>query len=551
MLLSQGLLEHRSFALDRYNIPRLPPEYHDHTWKNGHIHQLEIVDKHLYYYMPPGSSVLSVPYVAALNLFGISPRNPDGSYNPFAERTIQVSLAALLMAIFSVVAFYTARLLLPISWSLVVAFGSALGTQVWSTTSRSLWADTWGVLLLSVVAYLMLADGIGKRRLNPFVAATLLAWTYFVRPSNAVVVMAVTVYVMLARRQIFWRYALSGAIWGCVLVVYSWIHYHAVLPTYFRVNQRLSFSHFFTAIAGNLISPSRGLFVFVPITLGILFIVWRHRQTVVSKPLLFLALTVIALYVLVISTFNPWWAGASFGPRYLSPVVPWFVVLAVLGLDALRRSAAAVNQRITLVFAGLLLFLSVTINAFGALSWRAWMWNAHGDIDHDAKKVWSLKYPQLLAPFKRPPLPDQFPAMPELIELSAPDATKYLGYGWSSAEQGFRWTQGEEAIIVFATSNHDDLKMSVSLTPFIVAGRLDHQRLEVFLNASSIKNLELKSDQVEVYEFQLPKALLQKKNIITFRLPDAKSPISFQLSQDDRRLGVAVQWIRFESIGTR
>lgn len=551
MLLSQGLLEHRSFALDRYKIPRLPPEYHDHTWKNGHIHQLEVVDQHLYYYMPPGSSVLSVPYVAALNLFGISPRNPDGSYNPFAERRIQVGLAALLMAVFSVVAFYTARLLLPLSWSLVVAYGSALGTQVWSTTSRSLWADTWGVLLLSLVVYLLLADGIGKRRLNPFLVATLLAWTYFVRPSNAVVVLAVTFYVILIRSQVFRKYALTGAVWICVFVFYSWIHYHAVLPTYFRVNQRLSFSHFSTAIAGNLISPSRGLFVFVPITLGILFIVWRYRQTVVSRPLLFLALTVIALYVLVISTFNPWWAGASFGPRYLSPVVPWFGLLAVLGLDALRRSAPARIHRATLALAGVLLFLSVTINAFGALSWRAWMWNAHGDIDHDAKKVWSLKYPQLLAPFKRPPLPDQFPTLPELIELSAPDATKYLGYGWSGAEPGFRWTEGEEATIIFAASNHNDLKMSVSLTPFLAAGRLDRQRLEVVLNQSSIKSLELENNQADVYEFQLPKALLKERNVVTFRLPDATSPITFQLSQDERRLGVAVQWIRFETMGAR
>src|SRR5438132_1747144 len=82
MLLSESLLRHRSFALDNYNIPRLTPRYHDNTFKNGEMYQLELVDPHLYYYFPPGSSVLSLPYVALMNAFGVSAAKPDGTYNP-------------------------------------------------------------------------------------------------------------------------------------------------------------------------------------------------------------------------------------------------------------------------------------------------------------------------------------------------------------------------------------------------------------------------------------------------------------------------------------
>src|SRR5688572_15624223 len=110
MLLSESLLYHRSFKLDNYNIPRLAPAYHDHTWKNGNIPQIELVDNHLYLYRPPGSSLLSLPYVALLNFFGISAANSDGTYNPRGEMQIETSLAALLMASLAVVFLLTSRL---------------------------------------------------------------------------------------------------------------------------------------------------------------------------------------------------------------------------------------------------------------------------------------------------------------------------------------------------------------------------------------------------------------------------------------------------------
>src|SRR3989442_15553006 len=68
MLLSQDLLEHRSFLLDHYAIPRLTPEFHYNTIMNGAIHQIELRDGHFYYYFPPGASVLSIPFVAVMKV---------------------------------------------------------------------------------------------------------------------------------------------------------------------------------------------------------------------------------------------------------------------------------------------------------------------------------------------------------------------------------------------------------------------------------------------------------------------------------------------------
>src|SRR6266487_314664 len=64
MLLTQSLIEHRTFSLDRYSIPRLEPTPRGYYVQDGNIYQLELIGDHIYYHLPPGSSVLSLPYVA-------------------------------------------------------------------------------------------------------------------------------------------------------------------------------------------------------------------------------------------------------------------------------------------------------------------------------------------------------------------------------------------------------------------------------------------------------------------------------------------------------
>lgn len=167
MLLSESLIHHRSFTLDRYNIPRLRLTQQLFHVSNGSIYQLELVDNRIYYFWPPGTSVLSVPFVALMNTSGVSATNADGSYNPDGEVIIQARLAALLMAALASLFYFTSRLLLPPGWSLLLSLGTALGTQIWSTASRALWSDTWGIFLLGFVVLSLVAQELGIYRLRP------------------------------------------------------------------------------------------------------------------------------------------------------------------------------------------------------------------------------------------------------------------------------------------------------------------------------------------------------------------------------------------------
>lgn len=404
MLVSQSLIEHGSFQLDHYALPRYEPVWHGYYYKNGPIYQLEITRGHIYYHLPPGSSILSTPFVAVLKIFGVSAAFPDGTYDPQGEARIESGLAALLMATLAVIFFFTARLILPLWWSVTVALGGALGTQVYSTASRALWSETWGILLLGIVVYLLLRHGIGKREFNPIVLATLLSWMYFVRATFSVHIFFITVYLLIFHRRLFLRYAITGAAWLAGFVLYSWLNFGQLLPNYYRAS-RLQFDVFWEALAGNLFSPSRGVLVYVPVLFFVAFMLVRYRLYLFHRRLLWLSLAIIAGHLVIVSSFNHWWGGHSFGPRFMTGVVPWFVLLGTFGIEAMLKwreergaTASRAKWHSQLACGALLLVLSAFINTRGATSHATWLWNVRPlGIDEHPERLWDWSQPQFLA----------------------------------------------------------------------------------------------------------------------------------------------------------
>jgi hypothetical protein len=404
MLLTQSLLDRGIFRLDHYALPRHEPEWNKTHFEYGD-YRLEASRGHVYYYHPPGSPVLSVPFVALLNHFGLSAVGADNAYDHQGEVKIETILAAFLMAALSCLFFYTARCILPTGWSVFVALGGALGTQVYSTASRALWSHTWGILLLGIVVFLLLRREARQRGFSPVLLASLLSWLYFIRPTFAVSILVVSVYLLLFERRLFPRYAVTGALWLLVFVLYSWTHFGQLLPSYYHLVSRLNPEHLPEALAANLISPSRGLLIYVPILLFVAFLLVRHRGQIVHRRLVWLSLIIIGADLAVVSLFPVWWAGHSFGARFMTGAVPWFVLLGTLGLRAsltwlgVRAADSLASWRAQCVFGVSLLVLSVLINASGAIQQATWEWNEGPplDIDFYPERVWDWRRPQFLA----------------------------------------------------------------------------------------------------------------------------------------------------------
>jgi hypothetical protein len=558
MLLSESLLYHGSFELGHYAIPHEEPKWFRYYFQNGEIYQLEAVNGRLYYNFPPGSSILSIPFVAVANALGVSAANSDGTYNPRGEEKIERVLAAILAAGLVCLFFYLARLVLPIWWSVLVAIGGGLGTQVWSTASRSLWSDTWGSFLLGVVLLMLFGAATGRFRMRPILLATLLSWMYFARPTFAVHIIGITVYVFLYYRSLLIRYAVTGAIWLALFISYSWHLYGHLLPSYYRAS-RLQSQLFWTALAANLISPARGLLVYVPVVFFIGYLLARYWRRIVYPRLAVLSLAIVAMQILSVSGLLHWWGGASFGARFSTGLVPWFVLLAIIGLQArlgARWESDVLKtwaRKLELAAGAGLLLISVCINGLGATSTATWIWNARpSNIDDHPERNWDWRQPQFLAGFLDPPRPRITPiATGDLIDFSKPDADAYLWYGWSPAEKESRWTEGREAALIFRLNAIQDLLFSATLHAFAPPGQHLEQRVDVKLNGTTIQNLSFKDDARHEISFALPAKLLRLENTLAFSLPDAASPNSLQLGDDRRELGIAVYWIQFSFPGAQ
>lgn len=539
MMLSQSLLDHGSFALDHYTLQP--------------VYQLETVDGHTYYQFPPGSSVLSVPFVWVLNRFGVSAVKADGTYNPRGEVMIEAGLAALLMATLAVIFFFTARFTLPPGWSAVVALGGALGTQVYSTASRALWSETWGILLLGIAIFLLLAHEIGKRRLSPVLFASLLSWMYFVRPTFAVPIAALSVYLLLFHRTLLVRYAATGAAWLAGFVFYSWLHYGQLLPSYYRAD-RLLFNVFWTALAGNLISPARGLFVYVPVLLFVAYLLVRYRKFLSHTRLVWLSLSIVVVHLIVVSGFPHWWGGHSFGPRFTTGLVPWLVLLAILGIRAMlswreqqtAQSSRSLAWRVQLFLGGALLMLSVVINTLGATSHATWLWNIRPrGVDEHPERLWDWRQPQFLAGYLPFPAPKIFPLVGAArIDFTNPDADKYFWYGWNEGPPDARWAE-TKAAMVFALGDERPTTLHLNLTPYLVPGKLTAQRLGVTLNGQQLATFIISAPEAQLYTLALPREILRDKNTLTLDLPDATAPQKLGAEPDPRPRGIKLNWIEF------
>jgi hypothetical protein len=475
-----------------------------------------------------------------MNAFGVSSAHADGSYNPEGETRIQTGLASLLMAGLACVVFYTARLLLPLSWSAIIALGTAFGTQVWSTASRALWSDTWAIFLLAVSLYLLLADAMGKRKLNPILLASLLAWTYFVRPTNAISVVAIAFYVFLQRRDRFVPFFLAGLGWLAGFLFYSWYHFQQLLPNYFRPG-RLNFSSFWTAFAGNLISPSRGLLVYLPVVLFIIYLAVRYRRTVCANRVSYLALPVIVVHLIVVAGFTPWNGGFCYGPRYTTGLVPWFALIGIQGVQGLIEHGRKTKP----LWAGaVLLGISVFLNARGATSYETWMWNIWPDnVDQVPAKIWDWKRPQFLAGLVAPPLPEPLPVLTDRLEFGSDVADRFIWYGWSWGEKTGRWSDGQEAALAFAVPERRNSILLIRLGAFVVKDKLNEQHVTVFFNNSRIQDLIISEEPAREYKFSIERQLLRAQNTLVFSLHDAASPRSLGLSSDQRRLAIRIESI--------
>jgi hypothetical protein len=224
-------------------------------------------------------------------------------------------------------------------WSLPLAMVFAFGTNTWMISSQALWQHGSGELLIALALLLVVAPA------SPVRTALLGAVCVFMagnRPPDALIAGAIVLFIVWSRRRSS-LWLLAGAVVPLAALLYynldfighvggGYGYVVANSPKFFRLD--------WSGVAGLLVSPARGLLVFSPFLVFIpMGLIQRLRAPGSRGLALALSFAVAAQFVLYSQT--DWRAGVSWGPRYLTdllPILVWMLAPAPLLLRPLART---------------------------------------------------------------------------------------------------------------------------------------------------------------------------------------------------------------------
>ena len=391
LLVSQNILENGSLRVDAYR-PAIEGQL------AGYIDGVLVhLDEHIYYYFPVGTPIFAVPFVWLVNQFGL-----DMS-NRVDERQAQNLFSALVAAILCLVIYATGRSYLDSLPSLIITAVIVLGSSLVSTVSTALWSMDLAALFVALGLWLVARFDSGRSEsLHPLLLGTFLFAAYLCRPSTAVFIAAILVYLLVTNRSAWLGTAAVSAALLVLFFLFSRFEYGQWLPPYYNETGRFQLERapLWIALYGNLLSPSRGLLIFspflVPVAVGAAACFGRLRK----RPLFWLILAWLVFLLLLLARATKWWGGYAFGPRLLTEIMPGMALLAVLVWREVARSSRPA-LRAGLAGAFFLLGLAgIWINAYQALfnQYTAW-WNGAiaPDVDRRPDYLLNWDYPQFLA----------------------------------------------------------------------------------------------------------------------------------------------------------
>ena len=358
-------------------------------------------------------ALMLIPSVVALDVahaIGIGPRSAAVANGGHMDVIQQLS-ASVLVALVVVLVFAISFNRLNPALSLkrrrtvagVVAFGFAFGTAAWSTASRAMWQHGPSLFFLAIaclcIQHLLSETAVEGPRLK-WTAACLgaaVAASFTCRPTNAVAVLGFTIFVALRLRKQLKRYLVGAFAIAVPWLMINTATYGSALPRYYRAGKVGLHEDYGLALATNLVSPARGLLLFSPIVMLGIFGLLRRNRGDIKDGLLDLDRLLIALcagYLLASSgPSDNWWAGHSFGPRFMTDTLVFFAAAATPTVAVLlrqRRSLAAIA-------ATLLLAWSVLVNAQGGAMRSTLCWNGNPEIDTHTSRLWDFGSSQMLS----------------------------------------------------------------------------------------------------------------------------------------------------------
>ncbi len=299
--------------------------------------------------------------------------------------TMLSKLAGSLAAALGVAILYLTllRLTNP-SWALWLAALYAFASSTWSLSSQGLWQSSMSQPLLALTIYFLVrAQDDPKYAVH---ASAPLALAVTCRPPVAVYALVLLIYVYRAHRAQLARFLVLPTIVGALFFAYNLYYFGDPRGGY--SGDSLSVTSL-GALAGLLLSPSRGILVYSPFLVlgfaGLIAALTDRRDLLLTH----LALASIALLLLYASWWG--WDGAyGYSYRFLVDLLPGLVVLMATRLHWVRRR----RWRIV-AFASVVLF-SVAVQVVGVFFYPCGWYETPVSAERHRERYWDWRDPEFV-----------------------------------------------------------------------------------------------------------------------------------------------------------
>ncbi len=223
-------------------------------------------------------------------------------------------------------------------WSLPLALVFAFGTNTWMISSQALWQHTGGELLIALALLLIVFPASAR---NLALLGGVCALMASNRPPDALIAAAIVLFTIWNHRhRALWL--LAGAAVPLALLMCYNLQFIGHLVGGYALGKSPDQKFFqldWTGLPGLLISPSRGLLLFSPFLVFLpVGLILRLRESGTRG--LAVALSFAVAAQLFLYSEADWRAGVSWGPRWLTdllPILVWMLAPALLVLRPLAR----------------------------------------------------------------------------------------------------------------------------------------------------------------------------------------------------------------------
>ncbi|MCD1294181.1 hypothetical protein CUJ83_04125 [Methanocella sp. CWC-04] len=309
--------------------------------------------------------------------------------------------AAVIAALSGVVFYLLLRELFDKKVALIGVFLYAFATSTWTIGSQGMWQHGTSELLLCLILLLLVKNIKVPKGISYVYLGILSGLLVFNRPTNAILLLPVLYYLLKSSRDNILRYGISLAAVSVPFLAYNLYFFGGLFGGYGGLTSLYSFDpEAMTRLAGLLISPSRGLFIYTPIALLAIpgfFYVKKIKEDRIRN-VFYLGGLAVALTTLMYSFYEFWWGGGCYGPRFFTDIIPLIVIFVMFFVNDVLQNRGDGHKNVLIGAVLLLLAASVLVQVIGAHLYPVYgfQWG-HGETItfDDQSKLWDWSDTQI------------------------------------------------------------------------------------------------------------------------------------------------------------